>query len=200
MKKEKDITNKTFWGTLTAIKRVKSSSPIEYIFQCVCGKRKRINKYFVIRGHSKSCGCLKGQLANLTVKKNGSLKGKRLKVGVAAFNKLFGSYKRDAKRRGISFKLSKKQFKNLNQQCCVYCGAPPSSIKKEKKLNGVYQYNGIDRLDSSLGYTIENCVSCCGMCNYAKSDHSLEEFFLWIKRLKEFNSNIFSKFELKGDV
>ena len=40
---------------------------------------------------------------------------------------------------------------------CHYCG-----IIQEKG------FNGIDRLDSSEGYIISNCVSCCEMCNYMK--------------------------------
>ena len=28
--------------------------------------------------------------------------------------------------------------------------------------------NGIDRMDQKHGYVIENCVSCCKLCNFMK--------------------------------
>ena len=37
-------------------------------------------------------------------------------------------------------------------------------------------YNGIDRLDSSLGYTKDNIVTCCKICNYAKNKMKFEDF------------------------
>jgi hypothetical protein len=40
----------------------------------------------------------------------------------------------------------------------------------------VYVYNGIDRLDSSKGYVLENCVPCCSEINWAKRVMSFEDF------------------------
>ena len=42
--------------------------------------------------------------------------------------------------------------------------------------------NGIDRVNNNLGYSKSNCVACCTFCNYAKSDHSQEEFIFWIQK------------------
>lgn len=50
--------------------------------------------------------------------------------------------------------------------------------------------NGIDRVDSSIGYTIQNSVPCCKICNYAKHNLTLEEFTLWLDRLVEFRTNL----------
>jgi hypothetical protein len=47
------------------------------------------------------------------------------------------------------------------QKPCYYCG----ELSK-----------GIDRLDSTKGYEVENCVSCCEQCNYMKLDYTQEEF------------------------
>lgn len=46
--------------------------------------------------------------------------------------------------------------------------------------------NGIDRRDSSLGYTLENCLPACGVCNKAKLDYTEEEFLVWTNRLGSF--------------
>ena len=36
---------------------------------------------------------------------------------------------------------------------------------------------GIDRIDSSKDYTLDNCVSCCGMCNIMKNKFDIDEWF-----------------------
>lgn len=40
--------------------------------------------------------------------------------------------------------------------------------------------NGIDRIDSSKGYTIDNCALCCRQCNYLKNNMSQDDFADWI--------------------
>jgi hypothetical protein len=37
-------------------------------------------------------------------------------------------------------------------------------------------YNGIDRIDSNLGYEINNCIPCCGTCNYMKNTMTPKDF------------------------
>lgn len=37
--------------------------------------------------------------------------------------------------------------------------------------------NGIDRIDSSKGYTEDNCRPCCTQCNTLKLDYTEQEFF-----------------------
>lgn len=46
---------------------------------------------------------------------------------------------------------------------------------------------GIDRLNNDKGYTVENIVSCCSICNKAKSNLTMEEFLAWIERIKIHN-------------
>ena len=41
-------------------------------------------------------------------------------------------------------------------------------------------WNGIDRIDSSKDYTLDNCNPCCQICNIAKRNMPLEKFQLWI--------------------
>lgn len=80
----------------------------------------------------------------------------------------FNIYKKNAKRRGLSFQLSKEQFYTLTAQPCEYCG----------RIN---EYNGIDRIDSNKDYTIDNCVPCCASCNIMKNDTPFNE---WINNMK----------------
>ena len=79
-------------------------------------------------------------------------------------NRLKNTYKYNAKARNLLWELTDKQFYNLVTKECHYCG------ERSK------QYNGIDRIDPSKGYTINNCVSCCSWCNTMKLDYSIEDF------------------------
>jgi hypothetical protein len=80
----------------------------------------------------------------------------------------FKSYlKASALRRGHEFKLSYSQFIELFHQSCSYCG------KKDAR--------GIDRVDNSKGYILENCVGCCGICNKMKWRLTKEEFISQVK-------------------
>lgn len=49
-------------------------------------------------------------------------------------------------------------------------------MKNTPNEHGQFLFNGIDRIDSLKGYILENVVTCCYQCNYAKSDLDIEEF------------------------
>jgi len=111
---------------------------------------------------------------------------KSLPKGQACFNSYFGDYKRSANERGFTFALSKEQFKSITSSECHYCGEPPRLIKKKNKnFNGSYIGNGIDRINNKIGYTIENCVSCCKYCNYAKHKMTYAEFLNKINNIHD---------------
>ena len=56
----------------------------------------------------------------------------------------------------------------------------------ERELTGDIYWNGIDRVDSSLGYINENCVSCCRTCNYAKLEMNIKDFLDWVQRISKY--------------
>lgn len=64
-------------------------------------------------------------------------------------------YKSGAKKRGFDFELSKEEFLQFWQEPCFYCGSGIETI-------------GIDRIDSSKGYFMDNIVPCCSICNTMK--------------------------------
>lgn len=70
------------------------------------------------------------------------------------------------------------------QQRCHYCDSPPIVFYKKLKSREGVTYNGIDRVDSSGGYTLNNVVTCCKFCNFAKSRWSVEEFTAWLDRVR----------------
>ncbi len=86
-----------------------------------------------------------------------------------------------------------EKFLELTQYNCFYCGVEPSNTSNMHKIrsdsseyarnNGDFLYNGLDRIDSSLGHNINNVVPCCQKCNWAKGDYSVEEYKNWIIRI-----------------
>ena len=82
------------------------------------------------------------------------------------------SYRRAAQSRSIAFDLSEEQFLAFWQQPCYYCGSDISTI-------------GLDRLDSSWGYSLENVVPCCEVCNKMKMALGVVEFIGHISRIYE---------------
>lgn len=132
--------------------------------QCDCGNIKDISGGDLRSGKTGSCGCL----------------GK-LPKGESAFNSTYSQYRRNAAKRNLEFLLSKDQFRELTSSYCYYCGRFPSNSRISN--NGDFTYNGIDRMDNTKGYTIDNCVPCCKTCNKAKNNNTKEEFINWILRV-----------------
>ena len=97
-------------------------------------------------------------------------------------NIIYGHYKRSAKERNLDFSLTKEQVRELIEQDCYYCGQKPVARFTAVGCAGDYESNGIDRVDNSKGYVLDNCVPCCKMCNFAKRDSTVEEFTEWIKK------------------
>lgn len=97
-------------------------------------------------------------------------KFKRRKNFDSIINRLFHEYKVKSKKRKRLFLISLLTFKELIMSPCAYCGASNSNFRKGLK------YNGIDRIDSSLGYVENNVLPCCRFCNRMKSDMILSKF------------------------
>ena len=103
----------------------------------------------------------------------------RVRAQQRAYRKVFrktphgkmSKYKESAKKRNLVFDLTLEQVKSLLDGICHYCG----------ELNSI----GIDRKDSTCGYTTDNTVSCCSTCNFMKSDHPYDDFIKHI--IKIFN-------------
>lgn len=101
----------------------------------------------------------------------------------SAFSTLLFEYKINAKRRMLVFDLTVNQFYNLTQGNCYYCGSPPN--QKREACNGLYLFNGIDRVDNETGYTLSNCVTCCKRCNYAKKAMTQRDFMDMVEMIYE---------------
>jgi hypothetical protein len=152
-------------------------------FLCDCGKLTIACATQVKAGGTKSCGCL----LNMTHPGYN-----RLPDGEAAFNELFSNYKYSAKKRSIPFDLTEQQFRYFINKNCTYCGTEPLQKNVSHNTTSAYSfylYNGLDRSDNNKGYTEDNVVPCCKICNYAKHTMHTDQFKQWIDRLVKFQNS-----------
>ena len=154
-----------------------------YKCKCVCGTITYIEGSKLLNGHTKSCGCFK-------IKQAKNNYWNRKQFGESLKNRLYDSYKRNAKNRNNIFNLTKEEVFELFKQNCYYCGVIPSKKIIKKGFYGYFIYNGIDRLDNNKGYTKENSVSCCSFCNYTKNKTDFKEFIVWIRKVYNHTKNM----------
>lgn len=175
-----DLTNYKI-GKLTIVHRIKrKNNPVVYwLCRCECGNMRTVNGEYLRKNRITSCKeCAEYKFKGAS------------NMGDAAFNSLYKGYERNAKSRNIKFSLSKEQFRIITSSNCFYCDKSPSqNAKTSQSYRGNYIYNGIDRVDNTIGYVVNNCVSCCKTCNRAKYQQTQQEFGDWIKSVYK---NMFS--------
>lgn len=161
--------------------------------KCDCGKETNSRSWSLKTGRHKSCGCkLKEPRLN-----------KRLPNNLGLKRQIIRSYKRSAKNRKYDWKLTEKEAIDYIESDCYYCGIEPNTIwrnrpkgsTKHDDPNRFIFYNGIDRVDNSIGYTKENTVSCCSICNNSKSTLSVKEWKQWLLRVSQKMFNDYPEME-----
>lgn len=75
--------------------------------------------------------------------------------------------KHNARTRNIEWNVTDEHATERFKRPCAYCG----------KMAKEGAWNGIDRIDNTRGYEIDNCAPSCFRCNKAKGIMSLKEFF-----------------------
>lgn len=155
----KNLVGKVF-GDLTVVSSagfrfVGKDNRRSYLWNCLCACGKTVER-------STSTLCGRKEL-------NCGCKTKISKHVVSKEETKYKSYKRKAESRDLEFELSFDDFYRLIHGSCFYCG-----------VSGLI---GVDRKDNDVGYTKENSVSCCKVCNLAKKEMSIQEFVDWFTRL-----------------
>lgn len=131
---------------------------------CSCGSNTDILVSNLVSGKVRSCGCYR----------------KEIMTSENPWLTEYNMYKDHcAIRRNLDWELSLDYFSDVVQKNCIYCNSLPKTITKVSKL----KRNGIDRIDSSKGYVLDNCVSCCKICNHAKNNLSTKQFLDWIQQV-----------------
>lgn len=160
--------------TLISFDRVKK----RWLCKCDCGGETYASVTDMKNGRHLACKCsLYGDRLNRRLPNQKGIK-----------NKLYNRYIYGAKKRNIIFKLTFDEVIDITSKNCFYCGVEPNT--KLVMGNQIYTHNGIDRIDNSQGYTLDNVVTCCSLCNYSKKENTLAEWKIWIKRVYE---NLYNK-------
>jgi len=173
--RDQDLTNQKFGKLLLLEKGIptKYKARITWICQCDCGKIKQFEQSNLLNGTTKTCGC-----------------GRRIIKQDSGYLRLFTRAKLIAKQRKKEFSLDYETFLKLILSNCHYCNLPLTNTKTiTSRCNHIedmhWKYNGIDRVDSSKGYTKENSVPCCKFCNRAKMDDTETEFRAWLEHVRK---------------
>ena len=179
-----DLTGQRFGRLLVVSSATAKHNRARWNCLCDCGKTCVATGKYLRQGKKRSCGCLQRESSLENAKK--MHEANNLPDGVAAFNLLYAGYRCSAETRDISFNLTKEQVAEFTKQRCFYCGAEPKTVYAPDLPNGGYVYNGVDRKDSLLGYDLENCVSCCKMCNWMKNAFTVEDFLSQCRAITEY--------------
>lgn len=175
----KNLSGKRF-GKLTVIKYLYRNKT-NYYWECLCdcGKIKNISRQNLKSGTATSCGCSRTAM----LIKRGLDKRLKFSNTKISFNQVLYMYKRSAKKRKFEWSITNEQALVLFEQLCYYCNCKPLRKRQRLEYHKPFFFNGIDRIDSNIGYTTINCRTCCWKCNIMKSDLTEIQFYDHIKIL-----------------
>jgi len=159
-----------------------SGGGLNYKCQCACEAKtiRTIPGPSLRSGHSKSCGCMKAK---------GYANNRKYEPRIRSARTIWTQNYNDG---DIDFDT----FLCLSQMNCDYCGQAPSNTynafmyETRKKYaasersiaEGVFVYNGLDKVESLGKHTKNNVVPCCYKCNWSKSDDPLRAHEEWLIR------------------
>lgn len=176
--KFKDITGQKF-GMLTATEYVGSKrGRTMWRCKCDCGKTSLVNAASLIRESTTSCGCKKHRCG----KANPTFVGHEEISGI-----YWNQIKCSAKSRNISFNITIEQVWNLflkQGRRCALTGEELTFKKRNKDRNGTAS---LDRIDSSKGYTKDNCQWVHKKVNQLKWDNTQQELIDWCYKIVKHN-------------
>lgn len=87
---------------------------------------------------------------------------------------------RCAEKNSLSFELSKFELMKITELPCMYCGEKPRK----------FRVSGVDRLNSSLGFTKNNTVPACSHCIRAKGSCDISTFIKRCLHISKMNGGI----------
>ena len=181
-KQKNELVGKRFGALVVeSLMASSDSKATRYVCRCDCGATVETILAHLNQGKTRSCGCQ----SHLQNKEFGVpavdkySKGKYNKTE-ASVRELYSTYRSRCKRKDREWKITYDEFRNLIFGNCSYCGVPPSNQHRTKCHEGTTAYNGLDRIDSSLGYIDGNVVTACSRCNLAKRNMGILEFLSWV--------------------
>jgi hypothetical protein len=88
-------------------------------------------------------------------------------------------YSKNSNKKNTEFSLTFDDFQAITNNKCFYCD--------ESNPRG---FQGIDRIDQTVGYIRENCVPCCKMCNYMKGSLHKNVFLERVEHILTYQGRI----------
>ena len=141
-----------------------------WLTQCDCGKQVPHTAGELKCGAVQSCGCLLSDWIRAT---------KRLRPFESLYNTLKSRCRKSKK---LKCDLTYEEFLEFTKQkTCHYCGEPVQWTEFNVNLNG--QGCNLDRRDSHLAYSKDNCIVCCFTCNTMKTDLPYDVFIAQVRRI-----------------
>jgi len=158
------------YGNLTALKPVKTDNaihPWQWLCRCSCGEKELVAAAILVSGKEscRKCG------------KEHRIEHNLLKGDAAKWHRIIRTYKKNALKRGRCFELLEEECMSLFKGDCFYCSEPPAVDSA-----GLIR-SGIDCKNALKGYTTDNTVSCCPVCNIMKAAHSIPSFLSHILKI-----------------
>lgn len=107
----------------------------------------------------------------------------------SVYKRLYFAQRLYAKRRSIEWGLDIKTWYRLVKSDCYLCGDKPKNRYKVnhrgREIHGMsFIYQGIDRINNSRGYLIDNVAPCCASCNYMKRSQTLSGLAKKIEKIQ----------------
>jgi len=131
---------------------------------CYCGKT--FEKFQTRYGHqSRTCPSCTHVQQNADAKRTDRVRNFSAEK-YKNIERAMTEYRRNASIKGRQFALTQDEFTALVVSPCHYC---------EHYMEG--EIVGIDRVENTVGYTKENCVSACWVCNRMKHSY-MQQFFI----------------------
>lgn len=143
--------------------------------ECECGTLVQHTTGLLNSGRIVSCGCYNREVC----RNPDPVAAQRKQAFIHFINAC-------VRKRGLACILSEDEWLALVSQHCHYCGDSGSNEVKPRPTahyGESFRYNGIDRVNSSIGYLADNCLPCCKRCNIAKNTMGYDEFRAWVRRI-----------------
>lgn len=151
----------------------------KWLCKCDCGKEVIRVTNQLNKGVATSCGCLsKERVLALNIK------------NCRPFEWIYNNLKRCAKNNNKEMLLTFEEFLKFTKiNKCHYCTDKIEWKERNSKSNPNSCYY-IDRKDNSKGYTTENCVVCCSLCNLTRHIRfTYDEMLLLGKTINQIKRN-----------
>lgn len=124
--------------------------------KCDCGNIVIRRKISILKGMTKSCGCIRRSNIDETMKK-----------------RTYYAHLANVKSRNLYTEITFSQFKKILIKPCVYCGKISNRRHNTGKL---VPFNSLDRINNEPYYTLSNVQSVCIICQHMKKDLSDTQF------------------------